>query len=366
MDAAPPRTRIDRVETAVLSFALERPFRAAIRVIPTVDCVVVRVRTDDGAEGVGTAFAFGLDDARILAGLVDTLGARILGRDPQPVEAIWRDLWDSLVFLGQAGAGISAIAPIDMALWDLKGRRAGLPLYRLLGGACDSVPVYGSGGSLASSTAELAAEMEAHARAGWPAVKLKLGHGIAADRARVAAVRDAVGPEVRIILDGNQQWTAKQAIAVGHALADLDPWWLEEPVPAADLEACAAVRAAVPMAVATGETNFTPEPFDRMIRARAADILMPNLQRVGGITPWRKVAAAAELAGLAVASHVYAEVNVHLMTAVPNGLTLEVIPWWPRLFEESVAISGGRATPPDRPGLGFTLDAGAVARHRVA
>jgi L-alanine-DL-glutamate epimerase-like enolase superfamily enzyme len=209
--------------------------------------------------------------------------------------------------------------------------------------------------------------MEGHASARYPAVKMKIGQArIADDVERVRAVRGAIGAEMKIILDANQQWTAKVAIAAARHFADLGIWWLEEPVPAADIEACATVTRGVPFAVATGETNFTPTEFAHLIDARAADILMPNLQRVGGITAWRKVAAAAELRGLSVASHVYPEIGVHLMVAAPNALTLEILPWWPRIFVETLEISGGLAIPPDAPGIGMTLDCDAVARYRAA
>jgi L-alanine-DL-glutamate epimerase-like enolase superfamily enzyme len=356
--------RVDSVDVAVLSFPLAKPFRAAVRIIPTVDLVLAQVRAG-GIEGVGYAFAFGRDEAVALAGLVRLLGPRLVGADALAVEAAWAMLWRSLALLGQAGAGVSALAALDIALWDIRGKALNAPLHRLLGGARARIPTYGSGGSLDADTAELAAEMGGYAAAGFPAVKLKLGHGLAGDRARLAAVRRAVGDGVRVIVDGNQQWTAKQAIGHARALADLDIWWLEEPVPAVRIADCAAVRAAVPMAVATGETNFTPAECRALIDAGAADILMPNLQRVGGITPWRKVAAAAELADLAIASHVYAEINVHLMCAVPNALTLEVVPWWPRMFHETLDLVDGHAVPPDRPGLGVTVDPAVVAAHRI-
>lgn len=357
--------RVRSVEVDVLSFPLDRPFRAAIRIFPSVEIVLVRIGTDAGLTGCGQAFAFGRDDAAAVAGLVASLGARLDGLDARAVEAAWRTMGDALVFLGRSGAGLAAMAAIDVALWDILGKASGQPLHRLLGGARASVPVYGSGGSLALSTGELAAEAAGHAAAGYPAVKIKLGHGLAGDRERLAAVRDAVGSEMRIIADANQQWTPKQAVAAAAALADLGLWWLEEPVPAARIEASAAVRAAAPMEIATGETNFGAEEFDRMLALGAADILMPNLQRLGGITPWRKVAAAAELRGIPIASHVFAGINAHLMCAVPNGLTLEIVPWWPHPFQEPLRIEGGLATPPEGPGLGLTPDPAAIARHRI-
>jgi L-alanine-DL-glutamate epimerase-like enolase superfamily enzyme len=332
-----------------------------------VTFILAELHTSCGATGIGYGFVFHPSDAKAIREIAVSLGELLAGERPNDVERLWRRMWDRLVFLGQSGAGVSALAILDMAIWDLRGRLAGLPLWALLGRAREKVPVYGSGGSIAASLAELVAEMEGHAAAGYPAVKMKIGQlRIADDVERVRAVRRAIGTETKIILDANQQWTAKQAIAMSRHFADLDIWWLEEPVPAADIAGCAEVARGVPFAVATGETNFTPGEFARLIDARAADILMPNLQRVGGITAWRKVAAAAELRGLSVASHVYPEIGAHLMAAAPNGLTLEIIPWWPRFCADPLDISGGMAKPPDSPGIGIALDRDLVSRHAVS
>jgi L-alanine-DL-glutamate epimerase-like enolase superfamily enzyme len=359
-------TCIDAVETVVLSFPLAKPFRAAVRTIASVDLAVATVRVRGGLTGHSYGFGFGAEEATLLARAVDVDGARAIGRDAVDVEARWRELWDSLVFLGQTGLAVAALGVLDIALWDLRAQTVGLPLWRLLGGARERVPVYGSGGSLDASTNELLAEMAGYAAEGCRAVKLKLGLGLAADRARVAAVRDALGPEVRIIVDGNQQWDAKGALAMARALADLDIWWLEEPAPVADLDAYAAVAAASPIRIATGETTFAPRPFADLIARRGADILMPNLQRVGGITAWRKVAAAAELQGLTIASHVHPEFSVHTLAGIPNALVLEYLPWWPQPFRERLSIRDGFAAPSTAPGLGLTLDPDVISRHRVA
>jgi L-alanine-DL-glutamate epimerase-like enolase superfamily enzyme len=365
IDASAARgSRIERIELSILSFPLDPPFRAAVALISSVTFILAEVRTSCGACGIGYGFVFHPSDAKAIREIAASLGELLKGEPPADVERLWRRMWDRLVFLGRSGAGVSALAILDMAIWDLRGRLSGLPLWALLGRARERVPVYGSGGSLAASLSELVAEMEAHACAGYPAVKMKIGQArLEDDVERVRAVRRAVGAEMQIILDANQQWSTKLAIAAASHFADLGIWWLEEPVPAADVEGCAMVTRGVPFAIATGETNFTPAEFARLLDARAADILMPNLQRVGGITAWRKVAAAAELRGLAVASHVYPEIGVHLMAAAPNGLTLEIIPWWPRFCVETLKIVGGMAQPSDAPGIGITLDRDILSRY---
>jgi L-alanine-DL-glutamate epimerase-like enolase superfamily enzyme len=357
--------RIEGVELTPLAFPLEKPFRAAVRRIESTDVLVVTVRADSGHAGTGYAFAFGAQDLAPIAATARALAPLLEGGEAIAPERHWREMHRALALVGAGGPALAALGALDIALWDLAGRIAGQPLYRLLGGARGRIPVYGSGGSLDLSADALAAEGAAFAKAGYGAFKLKAGHGLDEDLRRVSIVRKAVGSGMRLIVDGNQQWTAKQAVRAAHAFQGEGLWWLEEPVPAADIAACAEVRAASPVEIATGETNFGVGEMGRLIDARAADILMPNLQRVGGITGWRKVAAAAEVAGVPMASHVYAEIGVHLMCGVPNGLVLEVLPWWPRLFVEELRIEAGEAVPPEAPGLGLTLDQDVLRRHRA-
>lgn len=357
--------RIASVEVVPLRFAIEPAFRAAVRTIDSIDPVLVRLRDADGVEGVGTAFAFGAGDALPIVAAARALGAARVGGDARAPESHARAMQQSLAIAGATGAALAALSAIEVALWDLAARRASVPLWRLLGGARDAVPAYGSGGSLALSTAGLVDEVGRFVAAGHRAVKVKAGHGIAGDRERLQALRDAFGPSLAIAVDGNQQWTPKAAIRWAHEMARFEPWWLEEPVRADDVAGHVEVRAAVSMDVATGESlHGTADPM-RLVAARGADVLMPNLQRIGGIAAWRRVAAAAELAGLSVAAHVHPEVQVHLCCATPNAVALECWPGWPWLWQEPLAVRDGVARPPEAPGLGFTPDEARIATHRV-
>lgn len=357
--------RIASVEVVPLRFPLVPAFRAAVRTIDSVDPVLVRVRDADGLEGLGTAFAFGADDARPIVEAARALGAGRVGGDACAPESHARQMHAAISLAGAAGAALAALSAIDVALWDLAARRARLPLWRMLGGARTSIPAYGSGGSLALSAGALVDEVAAFVAAGHRAVKVKAGHGPQGDRDRVRALRDAFGPQLRIAVDGNQQWTPKAAIRWAQELAPLDLWWLEEPVRADDVAGHAEVRAAVPMDVATGESLLGTGDALRMIAARGADVLMPNLQRTGGIGAWRRLAAAAGLAGVPVAAHVHPEVQVHLMCAIPDAVALECWPGWPWLWQEPLEVRDGLASPPAGPGLGFTLDEARVAAHRT-
>ena len=360
--------RIASVTATPLRFPLAPPFGAAVRRIDSVDPVLVRVRDEDGREGIGTAFGFGAADARPIVEVVRSLGETRVGQPALALEHHWREMHQLLALAGAGGAGLAALSAIDLALWDLAGRTAGTPLWRLLGGARERVGVYASGGSLGLSTDALVNEAMGFVEAGHIAVKLKMGHGESADRQRLRAVREAGGAQLAIAADGNQQWTAKAAIRWAHAMEDLQLAWLEEPVPAGDLEAHAEVRSAIAMDLATGETLFGAAEAARAIRSRSCDILMPNLQRVGGITGWRKVAAAAELAGVRMAGHVYPEFHLHLLcaTAAVDGSApvLELWPGWPWLWQERIELKAGCAAPAERPGHGFTLDEALVRAHR--
>lgn len=359
--------RIASVVVTALRFPLSPPFRAAVRRIDSVDPVLVRIRDCEGRQGCAMAFGFGAADALPIVELARSLGTTRVGLPVLAVERHWREMQQLLALAGAGGPALAALSAIDLALWDLAGRVLNAPLWRLLGGVREHVGVYASGGSLALSTDELAAEARAFQAAGHRVFKLKVGHGAAADRQRIRAVLQATGSGFRVAADANQQWDAKAAVRWARDNEDLDLVWLEEPVPADDLVAHAQVRTATSVDIATGETLFGTDASHRAIRAGACDVLMPNLQRVGGITGWRRIAAAAELAGLRMAGHVYPEFHVHLLCAVPGTAAspLEIWPGWPWLWQEAMALSeGGQAVPPDAPGHGFTLDEELVEAHR--
>lgn len=357
-------SRIASISATPLRFPLSPSFRAAIRLIDSVDVVLVRARDNQGREGNGLAFAFGAADALPVLQVARSLGETRIGMDTLSIERHWREMNQLLALSGSSGIGLAALSAVDMALWDLAGKVLGSPLWQLLGGAREKAGAYASGGSLDLSTDALTREAAAFVNRGHTIIKLKAGHGIDGDRERLLAVREAVGPAVSIAMDGNQQWTPKAAIRWARAMDDCNLLWLEEPVRADDLAGHAEVRGAIPMDLATGETLFGVSQASRAIRERACDILMPNLQRIGGITGWRKVAAAAELAGVEMAGHVYPEVNVHLMCATPNATLVEFWPGWPWLWQESLDVVAGEARPPMGPGLGLTIDEQVVAAHR--
>jgi L-alanine-DL-glutamate epimerase-like enolase superfamily enzyme len=259
---------------------------------------------------------------------------------------------------------VVGISALDSALWDLLGKSTGLPLYRLLGGARDRVPAYHSGGLwLSSSTSELVAEAESFAAAGFKAMKMRLGHADpTVDVARVRAVRDAIGPGIRLMADANQGLTESQAIRLGRALEGFDLTWMEEPLPAWDVEGLARVAAALDTPIASGETEYTRYGFRRMLELRSADVLMPDLQRVGGVSEFIRVGHMAESHDIPVSSHLFPEMSIQVLGALANASYLEYMPWFSDLYNEKLEFEGGDALVPERPGFGFTFDMATINR----
>jgi L-alanine-DL-glutamate epimerase-like enolase superfamily enzyme len=259
------------------------------------------------------------------------------------------------------------LSALDIACWDIKGKALDLPLYRLLGGIRRAVPAYAGGLFLSDSVDAIVEEAKRYRMAGFNAVKMRAGAKRAGeDLERVAAVRAAIGPDVALMVDVVQGWTPEQALRTGHALEAYDLTWIEDPVAFDDLAGLAKVAAALDVPIAAGENDYSKLGFKRLIDAGAADMPMADLQRVGGITEWMKVAALAEASGLPMLPHVFHEISVHLVAAAPNATFVEWVPWWDVLFEQKLTIENGLAVPPERPGLGIAFDDNAIDRYLIA
>jgi len=360
-----PAMRLDTVDTCVVSLPLERTVVTPIHHITSIDCVLVTARADSGITGIGYLWTFGPPRARTLEAMVRDLAGLVRGADPLATEAVWRRMWNDTNFLGHAGVSMLGMAAIDTALWDIKGKALGQPLYRLLGGARRALPVYAGGLFLSDPIDAIVAEAKTYVARGFRAMKMRTGaRSEREDIARVEAVRAAIGPDVTLMVDVVQGWTVEQAIRMGRALAPYNLFWIEDPVLFDDLEGMARIAAALDTPIAAGENDYSKNGFARLIGLGAADFPMPDLQRVGGVTEWMKVAAMADAARLPIVPHVFHEISVHMAAAAPNSSYLEYVPWWDRLFREPVAIVDGTATPPDRPGLGLEFDWDAIDRFR--
>ncbi|TDB86218.1 mandelate racemase/muconate lactonizing enzyme family protein [Actinomadura sp. KC216] len=331
-----------------------------------VDLLLVTVTDDAGASGTGFTYALtgGIEAVHALTtGLVRGLvvGTRI---DHWP--STWQEVWSKTHRLGR-GIALPALSAADIAVWDLRARRAGEPLYRFLGAHRDRVPIYGSGRAThAMSVDELIEGSKAYVSEGYDAIKLRVGARPAAeDVERVAAVRAALGDRIRIMVDCNERLDLPTALWLGRRLADLGVYWMEEPLASDDVAGHAqlAERAGLPIAV--GEHLLGRFEFADYLRAGAASVLQPDVPLTGGVTEWLRISAIAEPFGAVLAPHFLPELHVHLAAAVPNCPTVEHFPLIDDVLTETVAIGGGHATPPDRPGHGIRWDPDALDRHTI-
>lgn len=326
---------------------------------------VIQVQTDEGIEGIGYAGFGSPAMGKALNAAIDTFGQAVIGSDPLRVEAINQ----RLLTLGGGGApgGVvnQAAAGIDVALWDIKGKAAGQPLWKLLGGFRDRVPCYASGWLWRPYSLQQLDETARNLmKDGYRSMKFRLGAEPTATKelARVKTMRDAVGPDVDLMIDINQGWTIDQAINIGRHLVDYDIYWLEDPTNHADFAGHARIADALDTPVAAGEYHWGITPFRHMLEQRSIDIVMVDLMRVGGITGWMKVAHMAEAFNLPVVSHLAPEVLGHCVAAVPNGLTAEMMPWSLAMFKDPLHLEKGELVLPEAPGLGLELDEAALAK----
>jgi L-alanine-DL-glutamate epimerase-like enolase superfamily enzyme len=331
------------------------------------ELVTARVRTGDAHEGTGYTYTVGVGGAAIRA-LVEDLAPLVVGQDPERIEAVWERLWWGCHYVGRGGLAAFAISAIDIALWDLRGRRHGLPLWRLLGGHAPQVRAYAGGIDLLFPLDRLLRQTEESLARGFRAIKMKVGRPrLSEDVERVRAVRALLGPDVPLMVDANMRWTADEAIRASRALAAHDVLWLEEPTAPDDVPGHVRILRDGALPVAAGENLRTVPEFKRLIDAGGVSFPEPDVSNVGGVTAWLKVAHVAEAHNLPVTSHGVHDLHVHLLAAVPNASYLEVHGFGlERFVARPLVIRDGEAAAPDRPGHGVELDWKALEPLRVA
>lgn len=321
-----------------------------------VAMLFVEIQTREGHEGLGLTYAKRAGGPGQFAHARE-IAPTLLGDDPNDIARLWTRLAWAGASVGRGGLSAQAIGAFDVALHDLKARRAGLPLSKLLGAQRETVRCYNtSGGFLHTPLPQLVENATASRARGIGGIKLKVGQPERAlDLKRVAAVREALGDDAPLMVDANQQWDRPTAQRMCRALEDFDLVWIEEPLDAYDFEGHAALAGRFDTPIATGEMLVSASEHAELIRQRAADFLMPDAPRVGGITPFLKVASLAEHAGLALAPHFAMELHVHLAATYPTEPWVEHFDWLEPLFNERLEIADGCIKVPTRPGLGLTL-----------
>ncbi len=368
--------KIADLRAVLVRIPLQNPVRIATREVTGREFVLVFLRAEDGAEGFGYTYAGTVGGTMVRAAIQDILAPLLVGADAGLIEHHWAAMFQEGLLVGRRGALLRAISAVDIALWDLAAKRAGLPLYRLLGGYQAEVPAYASGGYYLAGkgTNGLAAEMERYLHAGFQSVKIKVGGApLAEDVARVQAARKAIGPGVRLALDANNAYrSVAEAIRAAQAFEPFDIWWFEEPLAPDNIPGHAEVAAATSIPVATGEIHASRWDFRDIILDGAAQILQPDAGVLGGVSEWMKVAHAAAAFDLPVAPHWHADLHAHLVGAAANALTVEYffleedIYNFERILRERLRpTADGRLPIPDRPGLGLVLDEAAIDRFAV-
>ena len=389
--------QIADVRTIPLSYRCEQPYMSAAGVQMARNALLVEIETDTGLVGLGEAGSAGGPLASTQVVVEQELKPMLVGEDPLRIEYLWQKMFQRSRQHGRRGIVMHAISGIDIALWDLVGKVAKLPLYRLFGAYCDRVEAYASGGFYqeGKDIAKLIEEAETAVAQGYRAMKMKIGRnpstqtnlrGMLAhhdlcvvspeeDLARVEAVRQAIGPEAKLMVDINCAWSPAMAIRMGQAMQPYNLYWIEEPVATDDIAGSAEVARALGTAIAGYETEVGLYGFRELITRGAVDIVQPDIAWAGGFTECRRIAALAQAYNLMVAPHAFSSAitlvaSMHLLASIPNGLILE-FDQNPHALRQELLIEPIRAdrdgcvTLPDRPGLGVELDPDAVERYRL-
>ena len=375
--------KITAIEAIAIAVPVKASFWTSLQPMgggKAVSELIVKVHTDEGLVGLGEGH--GGPPLAVAKLIHSELQALLLGEDPLRPEYLWHKLFSITHSRRSAWEtwGISreqlevAMAAIDIALWDIVGKQAELPLYRLLGGYTNQVPAYVTGGYYTPGRGipELVAECQGYVEAGYKAVKLKVGGTtLGEDVERVRAVRQALGDDVNIMLDANRAWDVKTAIEAAHRFSEFHPRWLEEPIQwYDDLRAMSFLRQHTHIPLASGENAHHRFDARELLEQRAIDVMQFDGTKNGGITEWRKIAGMCSMYHVDVAPHHDPQIHGHLVAAMPNGLTVESFhnperdPLWPDLYAESARLEGGTLFLSERPGLGIRFNDDFVQKYR--
>lgn len=359
--------RITRVE--ILQVDLVPPVKRtdAIQSFIKQETPMVRITTDDGLTGTGYSYTVGSGGSSVVALLRDHLCPRLIGRNPLEIEAIWKDLFFSTHSTAVGAITALALATIDTALWDWKSLASARPLHIEAGGAQKRVPLYTTEGGWLHLEPDALVEDALKARAaGFKGSKIKVGRAhVSEDVARLAAVRKAVGAGFEIMVDANQAFTVSEAIRRARHFEPLDLAWFEEPLPAEDLDGHIRLSQSTSLPIAVGESMYHPSHFREYLQKGGCSIVQVDVARIGGITPWLKVAHLAETFNVDVCPHFLMEIHVSLTSAVPNARWVEWIPQLEPITTSRMTVQDGYAVPPSTPGLGIDWDWKAIEKAQM-
>lgn len=378
--------KIKKVTCHWLSAPVQRPFTSSRGwLYKTRNTCLVEIETDDGIVGWGECYG---PSAVARAFIESQLASQIIGRDPFDVEVIWEHLYNRIKDYGQTGMAIAAISGIDIALWDIIGKTCGVPIHKLIGGAFrNEVQAYATGLyfiDMDKVVEESVEEAEKFVSQGFRAIKMKIGLGShKKDIARVAAVRDAIGPDVKLMVDANHCYSVPNAIRLGRMLEEFDIDWFEEPISPEDVDGYIEVTRALDMAVAGGENDFTRWGFRDKIARKAMDIVQPDVCAAGGLSECKKIAALASTHGVECVPHAWGSAvglsaTIHFLASLPDQppclvpqpvlleFEQEENPFRDFLAVDPITQTNGIVPVPQGPGLGIEIDRDVIAKYRVA
>jgi len=356
------QSRIVDVRISLANLPLSQPISDAKvltgrqKPLTQVAMLFAEITTDDGQHGIGFSYSKRAGGPGLYAHAREIAG-ELLGEDSSAIARLWTKLCWAGASVGRAGLSAQAVAAFDVALWDLKAKRANLSLAKLLGCHRDGVPCYNtSGGFLSSPIEEVLESVERSIASGIGGIKIKVGHpDPAVDLARLKAVHRAIDGRVALMVDANQQWSRANALRMCRQMEEFGLVWIEEPLDAYDVEGHAALAATFDTPIASGEMLVSAAEHFAMIDGRAVDFAQPDAARVGGITQFLRVTARAAEAHLSLAPHFAMELHLHLSAAYPHDAWVEHFDWLDPLFNERQALQDGRMMVSDRPGLGISL-----------
>lgn len=368
--------RIHSVSVCIARVPLDNVTSFATRTVSARDYCLVKVRSTDGAEGIGFCYVGSAGGNIAKVAVEELLGPKLVGQESLRVEGLWQDMYQESLLQGRSGSVMRGISILDTALWDLNARSARLPLHMYLGAnVLDAVPAYASGGYYlpGKTPKKLGAEMAAYVKAGFKAVKMKVGRlSPSEEEARVRAAREAVGPDVHLMLDANNAWNdVPTALGYCRRFEPYDPYWIEEPFGPDDIDGHARLAELTPIVVATGEIAYGRWYHKELLDKRGAEILQTDACVCGGITEWKRIAAMAAGYGVTICPHWFHDAHAPLVAATPNARYVEFfvddqVLNFRRLIDRQLKHKDGNLILHRTPGLGFEFDEKAVRKYALA
>jgi L-alanine-DL-glutamate epimerase-like enolase superfamily enzyme len=363
--------RIQSADCRLIHVPLNRPraspLEASAGRLNHVIVLTVKLHAE-GLVGLGFAYALQSSGRALLAIAEDDIGPLLIGEDARDHLRLGTKVYWRLQTVGRRGLVRQAYSAFDLALWDLKGKAAGMPLHKLLGGARSSCEAYGSDTAwLWMSPEQVLEASQPYLDAGMKGIKVKVGGDPDADVSRLTLLREELGDDIWIAVDANERYDLATALTMGRFFEEeVGAGWFEEPITCEDVAGHAWLAERLDLPIAAGEMLFGVEEVERYLEKRALSVLQPDVTRLGGVTPFLEAAALAERHHLAVSPHLMPEVAVHLGCGLPVVTSVEYMPWLYPLFANPPALERGRLVPPPGPGLGLELDEAFAAKHRVS